>query len=41
MIPANNNQPRQAFDRSLLWVIPLSAALWLLWLRALADPWMK
>jgi len=41
MTPANDNQPRQPFDRSLLWAIPASAALWLIVLRALADPWLR
>jgi hypothetical protein len=39
--PANDNQTHQPLDRSLLWVIPLNAAVLLLVLRALADPWIR
>jgi hypothetical protein len=42
MTAANDDYPqRQSFDRSLLGAVPISAALWVLWLRALAGPWMQ
>jgi hypothetical protein len=44
MIPANDNQLRQAFDRSLLWAVPVSAFLWFVWVFhgvALVRFWMQ
>jgi hypothetical protein len=41
MKTANDNQPRQPFDWSLLLAIVFSAAIFLLLLRALADPWLR